>query len=218
MGLKLLSSSVISAMLLSLPACTGGGGSSVAMNFAKHESGHNGFSVDVDSLLAEPDYYSEMDPDPRGKGFRAKILYSSKRAKATKPYNSIYRCNYGPLHILSSHISKPVPVEIDDCGATDWFDGKKNYILSILNTTRHPLGIDSIEVPDDKFEINLRSSWFSGITFIDMVCDTGITYPDYRLIVHFLDHMYAPQVLHVNLHPDGNILRAKKINASDKTT
>ena len=72
------------------------------MNFAKHESGHNGFSVDVDSLLAEPDYYSEMDPDPRGKGFRAKILYSSKRAKATKPYNSIYRCNYGPLHILST--------------------------------------------------------------------------------------------------------------------
>lgn len=201
-----ISALAVSIMLLSLPACTGGGGSSTS-----EESAHGKSSGDSWS-----DGRPEKKPDPRGEGFKAKVIYSSADAINAPAYDSATYVNR-PVSLLYSYLQDVVPTDIDDCGAAPWFDNRNCYTLAIKNMSDDYFGIDSIALPDNRFEANLRCSWLipSVFTFIDLVCDTVYSHPDYRLVVYYSDKKYAPQVLHVNLHPDFNRLRAEKLNGGD---
>ena len=208
-----ISALAVSIMLLSLPACTGGGGSPESGQATNVHVGTGTQGQD-----AKPERKRGMDPDPRGEDFKAKIIYNSPKAKAVPPFDPATYVNNGPMRLLASWNPHTQFVDIDDCGASRWLDGtRKDYCISIWNGTDDYLGIESIEVPDSRFEVSVRKTWYksSAWTFIDMVCDTVYSEPDYRIIVNFKDDMYPPQALHINLHPDINRLRAEKLNGGD---
>lgn len=201
--------SLFISILLLTAGCSGSTGSHAVDGKTQTDSADSSTKTRME---VDRDGRPKRIPDPRGKDFQAKMVYSSPAAKEAPRYDSATYVNPGPLSLLESTLHQVQPTDIDDNAPTPWFDGKINYIVSIKNVVDEWIGIDSIAFPDNRFETSLRSSWFPSevFTFIDMVCDTPYVEDDYRIVVYFMDNKYPPQVLHINLHSDYAKLRAEK--------
>ncbi|MDE6826553.1 MAG: hypothetical protein K2J18_07280 [Paramuribaculum sp.] len=142
-----------------------------------------------------------------------KISYNSpvaagRRAFAEDP------THYGPLVMADGRLSFKSwsdTVSMGDFGAFDMY-GRRKLDVVIMNYGDEALIVDSILLPDNRFEAewNMSSEKFPpmALTVISLYNDSFEPITDYRIVVVFRNENIPPQTLHFNIHPDIEKLQA----------
>ena len=187
-------------------------------------SGGCGGRVTHVEATIEPEAREVSDKPVRG----ATVVYSSAIAVG-RPAFGKDKTTEGPLKMLDgrkAHICTPEDfVEMADVGMYTWIDRRepplrsgelRQFYLGLENDSRDTLIIDTVLVPDSRFEIdwegrhNFPPGWNSGMRcyLADSTDVISETIEDYRLVVIYGNKGIAPQTFHFNIHPDINKLRA----------
>lgn len=186
--------------------------------------GCGGRTTDREATIApEPKAVSEKPL--RG----ATVVYSSAIA-AGRPAFADDKSTEGPLKMGDSRKTHSGPygsnfVDMADVGMYTWIDRReppsksgelRQFYLDLTNYSKDTLIIDTVLVPDNRFEIDWEGGhkfpprWNSGMRcyLADSTDVISETIEDYRLIVIYGNKEIAPQTFHFNIHPNINKLRA----------
>ena len=141
------------------------------------------------------------------------VVYSSPVA-AGKPDYINDNSREGPLRLLDGRKKNIYPfvdqVDIADIGAFI-YNGQRQRSLSFINFGTDTLIIDSVLLPDNRFEAEWQPrykfppQWSSGIILYG---DEKEYVDDYKIVIVYKNEGIAPQTLHVNIHPDIHKLHA----------
>ena len=149
------------------------------------------------------------------------IIYSSDEAAKAPKYDSSKK-NDGPFSLIDPLISSSMAaVGITDIGGWKFSedDDMKRYSVSIKNLSSDTVAIESIKLPDARFEVE----WNGVVKYIpgllsgfNLKTKEDVRLDDYRFILTYKGGKYPPQTFHINLHPDINKLRADRINGANQ--
>lgn len=161
------------------------------------------FSCGSDSKSQKNDAGTEADSRDT-----VNIIYSSHEAASLPPYDSdkSYDC---PLSLIETLNTTVTPVNIDDVGAYQ-SGGRMEYGITLINMTADTIHIESLKLPDDRFEArwNGPSRYIPRLyTGFRLTADSAESIKDYRFIITYKGNRYPQQAFHINLHPDVNILK-----------
>lgn len=141
------------------------------------------------------------------------IVYSSAVA-AGKPAFAEDESRQGPLKMIDGRKittdQRLDHVDIADIGAYD-LNGRRERILNLYNASSDTLVVDSVLLPDNRFEAKWQSPYnyvpamLSGIALYG---DEKEYIEDYKIVIVYKNEGIAPQTLHVNIHPDIHKLHA----------
>ena len=168
-----------------------------------------------------------------GKGQKAAIEVDAEgqneEAISEKPYVEIVYCSdiaagkpafaedgsrQGPLKMIDGRKRnldvRLDQVEIADIGAYE-FNGRRECMLTIYNPSSDTLVVDSVLLPDNRFEAEWKASYNYFPNFYSTIAlygDEKEYVEDYKIVIVYKNEGIAPQTLHVNIHPDINKLHA----------
>ena len=93
---------------------------------------------------------------------------------------------------------------IVDIGA--YPDGYKMvYDILLVNQSTDTVTVSSVKVPGSYMRIDWHGAktYYPGmLSGFKLVCDSGVTFDDYRFVLTYEGNKYPSQVFHVNLRPD----------------
>lgn len=143
------------------------------------------------------------------------IEYSSSEALNAPAYDPDAELG-SPLALEDVFSPYSNQVTISDVGAYSLEgDNKMKYDVWLNNQSPDTITIKSIKLPDSTFELYWRGekTYKPGLmSTFQLRADSAVAIDDYRFIITYEGDKYAPQVFHINLHPDLDKLVVEKRN------